>query len=140
MRAAGVKVKGRAQYLDEEKASALALLAVYNGNVKRTARTLGIPRSTLTAWAKGRGTNAGVTKQCHFKKESLADRFEEVARVMLDAATDPAKLADASLLDIVRAVGICVDRMLLLRGQPTRILTNPDGTLKGFSYGRRGAV
>jgi transposase-like protein len=132
MRAAGVKVKGRAQYLDEEKASALVLLAVYNGNVKRTARTLGIPRSTLTAWAKGRGTNPGVTKQCHFKKESLADRFEEVARALLDAAADPAKLADASLKDLVIAAGICTDKMLLLRGQPTRLLTNADGTLRGM--------
>lgn len=108
------------------------LLAVYNGNLKRTARSLGIPRTTLSAWAKGRGTHAVVTKQCHFKKESLADKFEEVVRVMLDAATDPAKLEAASLLDIMRAVALCVDRMLLLRGMPTRLLTNPDGTLRGM--------
>jgi transposase-like protein len=42
-------VKSRASYSDEEKASALTLLAVYNGNVKRTALALGLPRSTLTA-------------------------------------------------------------------------------------------
>lgn len=127
----------RANYSDEEKASALTLLAVYNGNVKRAARTLGVPRSTLAAWAKGRGTNAGVTKQCHFKKESLADKFEEVARKLLDAAADPAKLAEASLLDTVKALAICIDRMLLLRARPTQIITNPDGTLKGFAHGRR---
>jgi transposase-like protein len=129
-------VKTRVQYSDEEKASALVLLAVYNGNLKRTARTLGIPRTTLSAWAKGRGTHPEVTKQCHFKKESLADRFEEVARVMLEAATDPVKLEAASLLDIMRAVALCVDRMLLLRNCPTRIETNGDGTLKSFSHGR----
>jgi transposase-like protein len=125
-------MKTRAQYSDEEKASALVLLAVYNGNLKRTARSLGIPRTTLSAWAKGRGTHAVVTKQCHFKKENLADRLEEVVRVMLDAATDPAKIADASLLDLCKSIGILVDRMLLLRGRPTRLLTNPDGTLRGM--------
>jgi transposase-like protein len=31
-------VKGRTQYSDEDKASAMTLLAVYNGNVKRAAR------------------------------------------------------------------------------------------------------
>jgi transposase-like protein len=128
----------RASYSDEEKASALTLLAVNNGNVKRTARALGLPRSTLTAWAKSRGTGAGVAKLCHFKKESLADKFEEVAHALLDAALDKAKTEDAPLLDLTIAVGICVDRMLLLRGQPTRIDTNPDGSLRGFSYGRSG--
>lgn len=125
--------KSRVQYLDEEKASALALLAVFGGNVKRTARALGIPRTTLTAWARGRGTNAGVTKQCHFKKEALADKFEEVARKMLEAATDPAKIEAASLLDLWRAIGICVDRLLRLRGQPTR--TGATGTSGGSECG-----
>lgn len=46
----------RVKYSDDEKASALTLLAVNNGNVKRAARVLGVPRSTLTAWARGRGT------------------------------------------------------------------------------------
>jgi transposase-like protein len=122
----------RTAYSDEEKASALTLLTVNNGNIKRTAAALGIPRSTLTAWVKGRGAHSGVTKLCHLKKESLADRFEAVARAMLDAAVDKAKLADTSLLDLMIAAGICVDKMLLLRGQPTKILRNPDGTLRGF--------
>ena len=131
-------LKRRASYSDEEKASALTLLAVNNGNVKRTARVLGLPRSTLTAWAKSRGTHAGVTKLCHLKKGSLADKFEEVARALLDGAMSPAKIEAASLLDLTTAAAICVDKMLLLRGQPTRIDLNPDGSLRGFSYARRG--
>jgi hypothetical protein len=130
-------LKRRASYSDEEKASALTLLAVYNGNVKRTALALGLPRSTLTAWAKSRGAGPGVTKLCHLKKESLADKFEEVARAMLDGAMSQAKIEAASLLDLMTAAAICVDKMLLLRGCPTRIDTNPDGTLRGFSYSRR---
>lgn len=124
------KRRGRARYSDEEKAGALTILAVNNGNVKRTARSLGIPRATLTAWARGRGTHAGVTQLCHLKKDSLADRFEEVIRKMLAAL--PSKIEDAPLLDLVKGVGILVDKMLLLRNCPTKIETNADGTLKGF--------
>jgi transposase-like protein len=105
----------RTQYSDDDKASALVLLAVYNGNVKRAARTLGIPRSTLTAWAKGRGTHKRVTELCHFKKEALADRLEEAARKLLDAVMDPARIEGASMLDLCKSIGICVDRMVLLR-------------------------
>ncbi|MFL6282750.1 MAG: helix-turn-helix domain-containing protein [Pyrinomonadaceae bacterium] len=105
----------RTQYSDDEKASALTLLAVNNGNLKRTARALGIPRSTLSAWAKGRGTHARVTDLCHFKKGVLADRLEEAARKLLDAVMDPARIEGASMLDLCKSIGICVDRMVLLR-------------------------
>jgi transposase-like protein len=124
----------RVKYSDDDKASALTLLAVNNGNVKRTARVLGIPRSTLKAWAHERGIHAGVAKLCHLKKESLADRLEEAARVLLDGAITPAKIEAASLRDTVFALAICVDKMLLLRGCPTKIDRNPDGTLKGFRH------
>jgi Bacterial regulatory protein, Fis family len=110
------KAKRRASYSDDEKASALTLLAVNNGNIKRTARTLGIPRSTLTAWAKARGTHPRVTELCHLKKETLADKFEEVAGAMLDGAMNPAKIEGASLKDLMVAVGVCIDKMVILRG------------------------
>jgi transposase-like protein len=109
-------LKNRIKYSDDEKASALTLLAVNNGNVKRTARTLGIPRSTLTAWAQARGIGARVTELCHLKKGTLADKFEEVARAMLDGAMSPAKIEDAPLKDVMLAVGICIDKMVMLRG------------------------
>jgi hypothetical protein len=105
--------------------------------VKRTALALGLPRSTLMAWAKSRGTHAGVTKLCHLKKESLADKFEEVAHALLNAALVKVKTEDAPLRDLVIAVAVCVDKMLLLRGRPTQIDTNPDGSLRGFSHARR---
>lgn len=38
-------------YSDEEISAALALLAAYNGNAKRAARDLNIPRTTLRQWA-----------------------------------------------------------------------------------------
>lgn len=109
------KSVSRARYSDDEKASALALLAVYGGNVKRTSRLTGVPRSTLTAWAQGRGAGAGVAELCHLKKGALADRLEEAARAMLDPLVLRPKIEAASLLDLMKAFGICVDKMLLLR-------------------------
>ena len=113
---ASVRTKRRASYSDDEKASALTLLAVNNGNVKRTARTLGLPHSTLTAWAQARGIGARVTELCHFKKETLADKFKQVVRAMLDGAMNPAKIEGAHLKDLMVAVGVCIDKMVMLRG------------------------
>src|SRR3954471_4456601 len=43
-------MSGRPQYTNTEKARAFALLETNQGNVKRTARDLGVPVSTLRRW------------------------------------------------------------------------------------------
>jgi len=104
----------RRSYTDDDKASALALLAMNGGNIKRTSRESGVPRATLTAWAKGRGASARVTELCHLKKGELSDKLESIAHKFLDQMS--ATIADASLRELAIALGIIIDRMLLLRG------------------------
>jgi hypothetical protein len=109
--------KGRRSYSDDERALALAVLDGNGGNCKRTARQLGIARKTLAAWARG-SFHPAVANLRHQKKRELADALEEVAYCLLDAI--PGKLASASLLELVIASGILVDKMLLLRADEAR--------------------
>jgi hypothetical protein len=55
----------------------------------------------------------------HEKKEDLASAFEWLACKL--AVGMPAKVGGASLGEMATAAGICVDKMLLLRGEPTAI-------------------
>ena len=106
-------------YSDEEKASALAALAANGGNVKLTSQQIGIPRTTLLKWAAGEGVHACVTDIGHGKKQGLADRLEDIAHRLLDAI--PGKVAQADLKQLSVSLGIAVDKMRLLREQPTSI-------------------
>jgi len=127
----------RSAYTLEQKVLALAALAANAGNFARTARQLDIPRSSLQRWAAqqktagadgqdrapktelpGRAPGTPLAELIERAKGDLADRFEDIARRLLEAL--PGKLADASLRDIAVALGIAIDKMLLLRGQPDR--------------------
>ena len=105
-------MKGRRSYSDEQKAEALAGLDANAGNVARTARQLGLPRKTLDQWAKGL-VHPDVANLRQQKKEALAVRLEVLAGQLLDAM--PGKIAGASLIQIAVALGIVIDKMVLLR-------------------------
>jgi transposase-like protein len=111
-------VGARGRYNDEFRAEALAALAANGGNLKRTARQLGLPRKTLEGWASGR-TLLPPADLRHQKKGRLAEALESVARELLVEASRPEKIAAASLLDLVVMSGIAVDKMLLLCGDDT---------------------
>jgi transposase-like protein len=109
------EAKTKRQYSDEEKALALVALNFNGGNLHRTARELTIPRKTLAAWAAGRNQHPDVAKKRQLRGDDLADRLEEIIRDALDRIT-PEKMQQASLLQLARAVGLFVDKMLTLRG------------------------
>jgi transposase-like protein len=113
----------RRQYSDAEKATALAALDANGGNVQGTAETLGIPESTLSGWAKGRGTNGDVPKLRDIKKKDLADELEGIAYKLAKAIPD--KIEEATLQQVTTSLGITIDKMQLLRGEAT-----DNGTLK----------
>jgi hypothetical protein len=111
-------------YTDSARADALAALAANGGNFTRTAAQLGIPRRTLQHWAKGECAPQ-VRELAQQKKGPLADAFEELARELLGGMT-PEKMAAATLQQLATAAGIAVDKMQLLRGQPTTITEMTD--------------
>ena len=108
----------RRSYSDAERAEALAALDANGGDVSKTARQLGIPRVTLLGWASGR-VHPSVSELRQSKKEGLADRLEAVAHQLLDLFPDKAK--DANLQQVATSFGIAIDKMRLLREQPTSI-------------------
>lgn len=109
----------RRQYSDAEKAESLAALDANGGNVSKTARDLGLPRKTLAQWADDRHIHQDVAELRQEKKIDLAARLEEIARQLAEAM--PEKMATANLQQVATSMGIAIDKMQLLRGQPTNI-------------------
>lgn len=106
----------RRQWTDAEKAEILAALDANQGNVKRTARQCGVPISTLRGWAKGRGTNAGVAQLRPEKRGDLADALEGIAWQIVELL--PGKLETAEVRELATLLGVSLDKLLVLRGQP----------------------
>ncbi len=106
------------RYIDDERASALAALAANAGNVEKTARQIGIPAKTLANWAKG-VSHPEAAKAGDQKKGPLADKLEEVAWKLAEAI--PERIAATPLEKLALSLGIVIDKMRLLREQPTAI-------------------
>jgi transposase-like protein len=114
------------RYTDTFRAEALAMLAANGGALERTAKQLGIPEATLRCWANGTRHSEAV-QMCAEKKAALADRLEDLAHALLDSLARPEKRKAASLQQTATTFAIAVDKMRLLREQPTFIGTpGPD--------------
>jgi transposase-like protein len=125
-------VSSRPHYSDEERAACLAALEANGFNFKKTARECGVPRPTLIRWAKEQAEmdtspdtprtprQEGTAAMLPEARESLAAMFERLAREMLEAVT-PEKIQAAPLPYLMNAAGTAVNKMQLLRGEPTRI-------------------
>jgi transposase-like protein len=117
------------RYSDEGRAAALAALAANAGNVARTAKQLGIPARTLESWAKGE-RHPEAAQMCDEKKGPMADALQQAARKIVDSLAG--KIERASLKDAAIAFGVLIDKMRLLRDQPTDIVkSDADLTLTG---------
>jgi transposase-like protein len=110
-----VQNMSKRQYSDEDKATALTALDANGGNVKRTATQLEIPHKTLDDWAKGRNQNPAVADLRTRKRGSLADKFENLAHLIVDAM--PAKIGKATLSQCAVSSGIATDKAIRLRGE-----------------------
>lgn len=108
-------------YTDVEKAEALLAVDANGGNVSLTARQLGIPGRTLATWVKGR-VHPEIVKSCEAKRAPLADRLEELAHKLIDAI--PGKIEKAKMQEVSVSAGIALDKMRLLRDQPTGIFAD----------------
>lgn len=110
----GHKPRRQRNYSDNEKARALVMLDFCDGNESEAARKLGIPRKTLHEWAEERGINPDVAETRHEKKADLADSLEKLAFDLIDKVKTSEKAGGVDL-------GIVIDKMLLLRGEPNAI-------------------
>lgn len=114
-------MKEKRQYTDEEKATALAHLQANGGDVSRTSRELGIPRTTLQQWRDGIGVNKAVPLIRQEKTEALDVLFERVAYLYIGRAQETSAVEKTSGKDAIITAATAVDKLRLLRGQSTEI-------------------
>ena len=110
------------QFTEDERASAIATLTANRGNAKRTARNLGIPRTTLRQWVGRAKSSTAVPAKTSpavvdAYKGRLARKFEEFADLALDEV--PSRIPTMSGRDLLFQAAIATDKVLLLRGQAT---------------------
>lgn len=106
----------RRRYSDSDKAAALTVLDANEGNLNKTAKQLDIPRTTLERWVEGRVSD-DVPQLRQQTKKALANELEALAYKLIEAM--PEKLEGANLQQASVALGIVVEKMQLLRGDPT---------------------
>lgn len=118
------RVVTKRQYSDNDKAIALATLDANNGNIRQSAKILRLPESTLTDWANNKGVCPEVTEIREEKKTELSQKLEAVAHALTDNILLRAQ-SDFSVLtplkDFAVSLGIAVDKMQVLKGEPTSI-------------------
>jgi hypothetical protein len=105
---------GKRYYLIGEKADALALLQANRGNVKQTARELGVPRRTLGDWSHGKGVDEEVRRMTERSKKRLAANFMQEAQEAVRAAAE--KRPKATYRDLMIGAAVAVDKAQLLGG------------------------
>jgi transposase-like protein len=126
-----MKERKRRRYSDEERAACLAALQANAGNVAKTARECGVPRDTLRSWLAGAKVVNGGESDSPPEKKPAAVRAAEmlpVAKRTLEQELERfarrgvrhalGRLKDLSAKDAMIAVGVAIDKALLLRGQP----------------------
>lgn len=109
-------------YSDEERSGVYHALTIYDGNVKRTARSTGVPEQTVRDWKK------------HWEKEPpsaelvelgqpVTDEFLGRAIVIRDKAMglleQKIEDGDVSARDLITTIGVTTDKIRLIQGQPT---------------------
>lgn len=111
----------RRRYDDKFRAGALVTLEAagypeQKGALIRVANHLKVPESTLRSWHSGEHSPPPA-ELCAEKKEELHIELEKVAYILAGAI--PGKIAEANLQQVATSLGITIDKMQLLRGQPT---------------------
>lgn len=103
-------------YSAERKAEVLALVEANGGNVQQTSRDTGIPHQTIRVWLE---TPERFSNLRNEKRSELSQKLKNIAHQCADLL--PERLPDASVRDIVGAMGQSIEKFQLLDGLPTSI-------------------
>lgn len=111
----------RRRYDDKFRASAVVMLeaAGYPGKegaLMEVSRHLGMPHNTLRNWYHAE-RNPPPSDLRQDKKRDLAIELEDIAYMLVKAI--PGKIEEATLQQTATSMAIAIDKMQLLRGQPT---------------------
>ena len=104
-------------YPPERKAEVLALLSANNNNLSKTASESGITLSTIQYWVANKDRFTDLRNE---KQADLAN-IAEINAKRLGLSINTMDLSEVPLNHQATAFGIMVDKMQLLRNQPTSI-------------------
>jgi transposase-like protein len=116
-------VAGRQQYTEQAKAAAFAQLEMNDGNIKRTARDLGLPPSTLRAWRDEWEQNKNLPA-AEDLIQATGDFVEDAERVRnLALQKMEAKLLnnEGTVAQIATVMGILDDKIARAKGLADRV-------------------
>lgn len=104
------------RYSDDQRAAVLAALDANGGNLSKTARDTGVPKSTLIAWRD----NVHVPPADELRTSKKLE-LTELIRTELDAIFEamPGKRESADYKTLGTVAGILSDKLTLLDGGAT---------------------
>ena len=100
----------------------LALIQAHDGNVLQVANLTGIAHQTIRRWLDQADRYSALRNE---KSIDLAKKLEDNAHRLADSIADH-DLSIVPLQSKATALGIMVEKMQLLRGEPTSITANVD--------------
>lgn len=106
-------------YSPKDKAAALVLLDWNNGNVRKTAKDIGVPEGTLRSWKTQADENPEIKTAADEMAGSLADQIEQTLRIGLAEARK--KLPKASLSAINSTVSMLAEKHQVINNRPSDI-------------------
>lgn len=109
--------KPRRGYSIEEKAKALTILDMNNGNLTKTSKETGIHFNTLRQWRES--TEGELVKAHNEERGTLAQLFETEIHSILNAM--PVARIDASYSQLAGGLTSLFDRWQRLNGLPTEV-------------------
>lgn len=109
------------RYSDDFRSSAVLMLEAAGypdtkGALMVVANRLDVPHATLSRWSRGI-QNPPPPEMVHEKKVDFIVELKDLLGISISAAKDTA--SKASYRELVTGVGIIVDKLQLLTGQPT---------------------
>lgn len=106
-------------YTNEQKEAALVALAANGDNYAKTAKDQNVTERQLRRWSKGDHVPPEMSENVRLIKTTLADRAEVIAGKLLGRVE--ATVDTATIMQAATSFAIMVDKMRLLREEPTSI-------------------
>lgn len=115
-----IKSQTYRDYPVELKAAVIAAIEQNGGNVLATSKLFNLPRDTVNYWWRNSERFVEIKQPSSL---NLADKLESVAHDAVDSMSAH-DLSMVTYADKARALSVVIDKMQLLRGQPTSITEN----------------
>lgn len=116
-------MSGRPQYDDAFKANAFAQLEVNEGNIKRTARALGIPPSTLRRWRDewDAAKNLPTAEDLIAATGDFIEDAERVRDLSLRVLEEKLRLGQGTVAQVATVLGVLDDKISRAKGLADRV-------------------